>query len=95
VLSFDMGGTTAKAGTIIGGAPEIAYEFEAAGATHSGRASPGQRISGALSVRRSRRGERGRRNDRAGSTRRALRVGPLSAGADPGPACTVAATRRR
>ena len=27
VLSFDMGGTTAKAGTIIGGAPEIAYEF--------------------------------------------------------------------
>ncbi|HEV8023152.1 MAG TPA: hydantoinase/oxoprolinase family protein, partial [Candidatus Lustribacter sp.] len=41
VLSFDMGGTTAKAGTIVDGQPEIAYEFEAAGATHSGRGRAG------------------------------------------------------
>ena len=32
VLSFDMGGTTAKAATIRGGAPEIATEFEAGAA---------------------------------------------------------------
>src|SRR5580658_2721332 len=41
VLSFDMGGTTAKAGTIRGGVPEISASFEAAGSTHSGRSVKG------------------------------------------------------
>jgi N-methylhydantoinase A len=41
VLSFDMGGTTAKAGTITQGEPQIANEFEAAGRSHSGRAIKG------------------------------------------------------
>ncbi|MDQ2664348.1 MAG: hydantoinase/oxoprolinase family protein, partial [Candidatus Eremiobacteraeota bacterium] len=36
-LSFDMGGTTAKAGTIVGGVVQVVGEFEAAGSTHSGR----------------------------------------------------------
>jgi N-methylhydantoinase A len=87
VLSFDMGGTTAKAGTIIGGAPEIAYEFEAAGATHSGRASKGSgypvRFPFVDLAEVSAGGGTIARLDEIG----VLRVGPLSAGADPGPAC--------
>jgi N-methylhydantoinase A len=87
VLSFDMGGTTAKAGTIIGGAPEIAYEFEAAGSTHSGRASKGSgypvRFPFVDLAEVSAGGGTIARLDQIG----ALRVGPLSAGADPGPAC--------
>jgi N-methylhydantoinase A len=86
VLSFDMGGTTAKAGTIADGRVQLAFEFEAAGRTHSGRVVKGSGYPvrfpfvdlaeiGAgggtlISV------------DAGG----ALRVGPLSAGADPGPA---------
>ena len=87
VLSFDMGGTTAKAGTIAGGAPEIAYEFEAAGATHSGRARSGSgypvRFPFVDLAEVSAGGGTIARVDAAG----VLRVGPLSAGADPGPAC--------
>jgi N-methylhydantoinase A len=87
VLSFDMGGTTAKAGTIIGGAPEIAYEFEAAGATHSGRGRAGSgypvRFPFVDLAEVSAGGGTIARLDEIG----VLRVGPLSAGADPGPAC--------
>ncbi len=87
VLSFDMGGTTAKAGTIIGGQPEIAYEFEAAGSTHSGRASKGSgypvRFPFVDLAEVSAGGGTIARLDTVG----VLRVGPLSAGADPGPAC--------
>jgi N-methylhydantoinase A len=87
VLSFDMGGTTAKAGTIIGGEPEIAYEFEAAGSTHSGRAAKGSgypvRFPFVDLAEVSAGGGTIARLDTVG----VLRVGPLSAGADPGPAC--------
>jgi N-methylhydantoinase A len=87
VLSFDMGGTTAKAGTIVGGTPEIAYEFEAAGATHSGRATRGSgypvRFPFVDLAEVSAGGGTIARLDEVG----VLRVGPLSAGADPGPAC--------
>ena len=87
VLSFDMGGTTAKAGTIVDGSVQVVSEFEAAGTTHSGRSVKGSgypvrfpfvdlaEISaggGTIAFA----GEAG-----------ALRVGPVSAGADPGPAC--------
>jgi len=86
VLSFDMGGTTAKAGTILGGEPEIATEFEAAGATHSGRAVRGSgypvRFPFVDLAEVSAGGGTIAWLDRAGG----LRVGPLSAGADPGPA---------
>ncbi len=41
VITFDMGGTTAKAGTIVNGKVEISSEFEAAGKTHSGRSIKG------------------------------------------------------
>jgi N-methylhydantoinase A len=87
VLSFDMGGTTAKAGTVVGGVPEIAYEFEAAGATHSGRATKGSgypvRFPFVDLAEVSAGGGTIARLDEIG----ALRVGPLSAGAFPGPAC--------
>jgi N-methylhydantoinase A len=87
VLSFDMGGTTAKAGTIFRGTPEIAPSFEAAGATHSGRAVKGSgypvRFPFVDLAEVSAGGGTIAAIDLAGT----LRVGPLSAGADPGPAC--------
>jgi N-methylhydantoinase A len=93
ILSFDMGGTTAKAGTISGGVPEIAYEFEAAGTTHSGRASAGSgypvRFPFVDLAEVSAGGGTIAHVDAAG----VLRVGPLSAGADPGPACYGRALR--
>lgn len=85
VLSFDMGGTTAKAGTITGNEPQLTTEFEAAGRTHSGRAVKGSGYpvrfpfidlaevsAGGGTI--------------AAVDGGSLRVGPLSAGADPGPA---------
>lgn len=87
VLAFDMGGTTAKAGTVSGGAPAVAYEFEAAGATHSGRAVTGSgypvRFPFVDLAEVSAGGGTIAQLDAAG----VLRVGPRSAGADPGPAC--------
>jgi N-methylhydantoinase A len=87
VLSFDMGGTTAKAGTIIGGKPEVSASFEAAGATHSGRSVKGSgypvRFPFVDLAEVSAGGGTIAWIDAAG----VLRVGPISAGADPGPAC--------
>jgi len=37
IVSFDMGGTTAKAGIVQGGIPEVVTEYEVAGKVHSGR----------------------------------------------------------
>ncbi|MDQ2993296.1 MAG: hydantoinase/oxoprolinase family protein [Candidatus Eremiobacteraeota bacterium] len=87
VLSFDMGGTTAKAGTIAGGRVQLASEFEAAGGTHSGRSIKGSgypvRFPFVDLAEISAGGGTIAFVDAGGS----LRVGPLSAGADPGPAC--------
>jgi N-methylhydantoinase A len=84
-ISFDMGGTTAKAGSIINGEIEITSEYEVGGKTHYGRVVKGSgypvrfpfidlaevSAGGGTIIWR----------DEAG----ALRIGPLSAGADPGP----------
>ena len=87
VLSFDMGGTTAKGGTIFRGVPEISASFEAAGATHSGRSVKGSgypvRFPFVDLAEVSAGGGTIAWTDAAGT----LRVGPISAGADPGPAC--------
>jgi N-methylhydantoinase A len=87
VLSFDMGGTTAKAATIVDGRVQFAAEFEAAGATHSGRSVTGSgypvRFPFVDLAEISAGGGTIAWIDDIG----ALRVGPLSAGADPGPAC--------
>ncbi len=86
VITFDMGGTTAKAGAIINGRPDLAYEFEAAGRTYHGRSIKGS----GYPVRQpfidlaevSAGGGTIAWIDETGS----LKVGPESAGADPGPA---------
>ncbi len=87
VLSFDMGGTTAKAGTVIDGMPQMVSECEVGGKIHSGRLVKGSgypvrfpfvdlaEVSGG--------GGTIAWVDQGSS----LRVGPLSAGAVPGPAC--------
>src|SRR3989442_705045 len=85
-ITFDMGGTTAKAGTIVSGMPDLAYEFEAAGRTYHGRSIKGS----GYPVRQpfidlaevSAGGGTIAHLDETGS----LKVGPESAGADPGPA---------
>ncbi|MGC8563082.1 MAG: hydantoinase/oxoprolinase family protein [Thermoplasmata archaeon] len=86
VITFDMGGTTAKAGTIIDGKPDISSEFEAAGKTHSGRSIKGSgytvRFPFIDLAEVSAGGGTIAWVDEASS----LRVGPKSAGASPGPA---------
>ncbi len=85
-ITFDMGGTTAKAGTIINGQPQLAYEFEAAARTYHGRSIKGS----GYPVRQpfidlaevSAGGGTVARLDATGN----LAVGPESAGSDPGPA---------
>jgi len=87
VLTFDMGGTTAKAGTVIGGEPDIINEFEAAGRTHSGRSirGSGYPVRGQFIdlAEVSAGGGTIAWVDEAGE----LKAGPMSAGSDPGPAC--------
>jgi N-methylhydantoinase A len=87
LLCFDMGGTTAKAGTILGALPQVVNEFEAAGRTHSGRAVRGSgypvRFPFIDLAEISAGGGSIAWIDEAG----AIRVGPQSAGANPGPAC--------
>jgi N-methylhydantoinase A len=86
VITFDMGGTTAKAGTIVNDEPDLAYEFEAAGRTYHGRSIKGS----GYPVRQpfidlaevSAGGGTIAWIDETGN----LKVGPESAGADPGPA---------
>src|SRR2546428_1323084 len=85
-ITFDMGGTTAKAGAIVSGKADLAYEFEAAGRTYHGRSIKGS----GYPVRQpfidlaevSAGGGTIAHLDETGS----LKVGPESAGADPGPA---------
>lgn len=87
VLTFDMGGTTAKAGTVIDGEPEVTNEFEAAGRTHSGRSirGSGYPVRGEFIdlAEVSAGGGTVAWTDEAGE----LKVGPRSAGSSPGPAC--------
>ncbi|MEA2934181.1 MAG: hypothetical protein QOD74_827, partial [Variibacter sp.] len=84
VLAFDMGGTTAKACLVSSGEPELTTEFEAA-RVHRFKRGSGLPIrlpiidlieigAGGGSIARV---------DETGL----LKVGPTSAGADPGPAC--------
>jgi len=86
VISFDMGGTTAKAGLVLGGRPRIAQQFRVGGkVSASGQREAGEPIripvidlaevgAGGGSIAWV---------DAGGH----LRLGPHSAGANPGPAC--------
>ncbi|WFO75457.1 hydantoinase/oxoprolinase family protein [Desulfurococcaceae archaeon MEX13E-LK6-19] len=86
-LAFDMGGTTAKASTIINGEPLMVNEYEVGGEIHMGRLVKGSgypvRHPYIDIVEVSAGGGSIAWIDPGG----ALRVGPVSAGADPGPAC--------
>lgn len=86
VMTFDMGGTTAKAGIVIDGKPDLSSEFEAAGKTHSGRSIKGSgyavRFPFIDLAEVSAGGGTIAWVDEGGS----LRIGPKSSGADPGPA---------
>ncbi len=87
VIGFDMGGTTAKASTIIEGEPAITTEYEVGGKVHAGRLVKGSgypvRFPFIDLAEVSAGGGTIAWVDEGG----ALRVGPISAGADPGPAC--------
>jgi N-methylhydantoinase A len=87
VISFDMGGTTAKAGTVRGRVPEVVHEYEVAGKVHMGRLLKGSgypvRFPFIDLAECSAGGGTIAWADEAG----ALNVGPISAGAVPGPAC--------
>jgi len=86
VLSFDMGGTTAKVSTILDGRPEVTKEFEVGGKVHKGRLIRGSgyviRYPHLDLVEVSAGGGTIAWVDEAGH----LRVGPYSAGSEPGPA---------
>jgi N-methylhydantoinase A len=87
VLSFDMGGTTAKAGLVRDGAPTITHHFEVSGKGSFGvmRAGSGLPVKTPV-VDLAEVGAGGGSIAWIDGTG-ALRVGPRSAGADPGPAC--------
>lgn len=86
-LGFDMGGTTAKASAILNGEPEIVSEYEVGGRVHMGRIIKGSgyplRIPHIDLAEVSAGGGTVAWIDSGG----ALRVGPYSVGADPGPVC--------
>jgi N-methylhydantoinase A len=87
VIAFDMGGTTAKAGLVLDGLPKFSAEYEVGGEVHvtgSGLGSGYPLRSPMIDLIECGAG--------AGSIARVdsgghLKVGPLSAGANPGPAC--------
>jgi len=87
IISFDMGGTTAKAGTVRGLAPEVVPEYEVAGKVHMGRLVKGSgypvRFPFIDLAECSAGGGTIAHVDEGG----ALMVGPTSVGAHPGPAC--------
>jgi N-methylhydantoinase A len=87
VLSFDMGGTTAKAGTVQGGKPEVVMEYEVAGKVHSGRIVKGSGYPVRFPFIDLAECSAGGGTIAWADTGGVLRVGPISAGADPGPAC--------
>ena len=86
VLTFDMGGTTAKAGAIVDGECDTSYEFEVAGRTHSGRSIKGSGYPVRYPFIDLAEVSAGGGTIAWVDDGDALRVGPKSAGSEPGPA---------
>jgi N-methylhydantoinase A len=86
VISFDMGGTTAKAGTVRGQIPEVVSEYEVAGKIHMGRLIKGSGYPVRLPFIDLAECSAGG-GTIATTVNGSLMVGPISAGALPGPAC--------
>ena len=86
VISFDMGGTTAKTGIVCRGRPSVAHDFQVGGKGSFGSARAGTGIP--LKVPVVDLAEVGAGGGSIATVHAGvLRVGPRSAGADPGPAC--------
>ncbi len=86
VISFDMGGTTAKTGIVRGGRPTVAHDFQVGGKGSFGGARAGSGIPLKIPVvDLAEVGAGG--GSIAGVQGGILHVGPRSAGAVPGPAC--------
>ena len=87
IISFDMGGTTAKLGLVQDGQPQITKDYEVGTRAHAGGGGRGQgypiRTPVVDLVEIGAGGGSVAWVDSGGG----LRVGPHSAGADPGPAC--------
>lgn len=85
IISFDMGGTTAKAGTVFENNVEITSEYEVGGSSHHGRTVKGSgypiRFPFVDLAEVSAGGGTIIWKDNAG----AINIGPMSAGSDPGP----------
>jgi N-methylhydantoinase A len=87
ILSFDMGGTTAKAGLIRNGEIQVTTEYEVGGRIHSGRVVRGSGYPVKFPfVDLAEIGAGGGSIAWLDGADQ-LHVGPRSAGADPGPAC--------
>ena len=87
VLSFDMGGTTAKAGSIVDKTIILTSEYEVGGAVHSGRITKGSGYPARFPFIDLAEISSGGGSIAWVDEGNALRVGPISAGSDPGPAC--------
>ena len=86
LISFDMGGTTAKASVIAGGVIAVTAEYEVGGASHSRRWVHGTGHPIRLPVIDLAEVSAGGGSIAWVDAGGALKVGPQSAGADPGPA---------
>ncbi len=84
ILSFDMGGTTAKACVAVGGEPLIAHSFECARVSRFARGSGLPILIPSIDLMEIGAGGGSIAHVNALGL---LNVGPSSAGADPGPAC--------
>jgi N-methylhydantoinase A len=87
VLSFDMGGTTAKAGLVKDFTPEVITEYEVGGKIHTGRVIKGSGYPVKFPFIDLAECSAGGGTIAWVDAGGGLRVGPLSAGAEPGPAC--------
>ncbi|EHP87565.1 hydantoinase/oxoprolinase family protein [Methanotorris formicicus] len=87
VIGFDMGGTTAKASTIINHTPLITNEYEVGGEVHAGRLIKGSGYPVRFPFIDLAEVSAGGGTIAWIDEGNALRVGPISAGADPGPVC--------
>ena len=87
VIGFDMGGTTAKASTIINNSPLVTNEYEVGGEVHAGRLIKGSGYPVRFPFIDLAEVSAGGGTIAWIDEGNALRVGPISAGADPGPVC--------
>jgi N-methylhydantoinase A len=87
VLSFDMGGTTAKAALVVSGQPRITHNFEVSGKGSFGVTRTGSGLPVKTPVVDMAEVGAGGGSIAWVDGTGVLRVGPRSAGADPGPAC--------